>query len=759
MDIVRTSMCRASRNALRAFFALAVLCVSFSTALSAVSQVIRSTEYSITLGQFTGTTYTLTLNQTLASDYFIIVRGGIDTSIDSAATPDYEYARVSAVPSGKGDLPDSGASNQITLARYASDQNWVGIVTVVECLAGTAGPGFKLITIDEITMANGVDTGTSTAPATWPSGQLAQIVPIGGYRGGGAAFTEDVPFDATGPAMGQSILTKLTRSGTSTIGWKRDAGGSTLKAAVMTVFVIQWGFEWTVQSVNVAGTNAGDGVDATGEYTTAAITSVVRADTWVWGCGFTTTSTAGNNAEACVVTLGDGVNENATETAVAVGCDEAASYDFQVYTMTQSRIAVDHAKLADGNSTALTVGVTMGQSATTSTERMSVAYNTCDGTSTTRQTRCRFRSNFTANDTITLTRGYQGTEFAAWVQSIDFSPLRTLLITGSNPAINKIDHTGTNVSVTFTDPNPANYTTGWYTTSSMTGRKSYGISLSFGNTIQRQGLTPNFDGECVETTLTTTISKSGHPLGNPRVWRWWRATGASSGDWTGDNINIGGATTYTHDSDVGDVDGDGDLDIAVAYANATINVVWLNDGTGAFPSSIDIGTEAEETRRIKFLDFDRDGDLDIFVANNGVNRMYTYAAGAYTLQFTSAQSDASFGLAVGDMNADSYPDVVVTNNNTAFTTNQLYINNYGTLGTYTCTMRNLGNTNVKSRDCDIGDVDNDGDLDIGITVFSALGGQNFIYLMDSSGWVESTVNVGPTLVNSRTIDFGDFNGD
>jgi hypothetical protein len=60
-----------------------------------------------------------------------------------------------------------------------------------------------------------------------------------------------------------------------------------------------------------------------------------------------------------------------------------------------------------------------------------------------------------------------------------------------------------------------------------------------------------------------------------------------------------------------DLDNDGDLDLVFAGDNR----VWVNDGTGFFPTSVSLSIGAvDDPRSIAFADIDNDGDLDFFVA-------------------------------------------------------------------------------------------------------------------------------------------------
>ena len=65
---------------------------------------------------------------------------------------------------------------------------------------------------------------------------------------------------------------------------------------------------------------------------------------------------------------------------------------------------------------------------------------------------------------------------------------------------------------------------------------------------------------------------------------------------------------------VGDVDGDGDLDFLTAN-NGSDNVsVRLNDGSGNFSGTTNVGVGSQPVS-VAFGDVDGDGDLDLLAAN------------------------------------------------------------------------------------------------------------------------------------------------
>ena len=292
-----------------------------------------------------------------------------------------------------------------------ADVDWEGVVTVVECGNSDSDAGFKLVDVVETSLTGTSGTDTSAA---WSD--VNQVVLFGGYRGGGAALAAST----SSRNHGSSVYARLYPSGSSTLNWSRNAAGETLHNAVMTTFVVEWGSEWNVQRVNVAGNNGGNGADATGEYTTAAITSVNRDNTWVWGTGTRADAGIGDCAEACLVTLGDGVNQSASENTVAVGSEYSDAYDFDVYVLTHPSINVDHRFMADGNKTGLDVAVAVDTS--TAGARFGWVYNGCNGTGT-HHPRSLFWARYTGDTQVTVSRGYDGQTFPAWLQAIDLSGL------------------------------------------------------------------------------------------------------------------------------------------------------------------------------------------------------------------------------------------------------------------------------------------------------------------------------------------------
>ena len=377
----------------------------------------RVTEYYITTPMWssTATNYTLSLSQPLAPDYFILVRGaraGDGTGVEGDKT----YVRVDQVPGGFGALIPSGSDTKIRLARYEAGVAWEGVVTVVECWGDADRSGFRLLDIMEMDMAAGATSGSKNPAKSWTD--IDQVVPFGGYRGGGAQLRENIP-DAR---RNVSVYTRVYPTDPNKVQWRRAGDVSYLRQAVMTVFLVEWGSEWTVTRTVVSGTNYGPGVDETGEYTAVSCGATLARDrTWVWGTGNSTNLGSGNSAEGCVVTLGDGVAQNATEYKVAVGSDESTTYNFDVYTMTHPDLQVAYRFKPDGDPSFTDMNVTVDYAPTD--DRMGWAYNSCDGIADTDFPMPICWSRYTANTNMVLSRGASGKPFAAWAQGVHFGAI------------------------------------------------------------------------------------------------------------------------------------------------------------------------------------------------------------------------------------------------------------------------------------------------------------------------------------------------
>ena len=183
-----------------------------------------------------------------------------------------------------------------------------------------------------------------------------------------------------------------------------------------------------------------------------------------------------------------------------------------------------------------------------------------------------------------------------------------------------------------------------------------------------------------------------------------------------------------------DVNGDGHLDIFLALEWQP-NRLYLNDGAGKFTwAKNTFVDEKHDTEHVYVTDFDGDGLLDvIFVAEDDQTHEYYLGNGDGTFRNVSdrllAKSEGN-ALAVGDVNGDGLPDVVIGNTGEK-PGNFLWLNNKENPGhfiDYSAT--GLPQHNDQTQSIKLADLDGDGFLDM------VIGNEvppNRIYFNDGKG--------------------------
>jgi hypothetical protein len=194
-----------------------------------------------------------------------------------------------------------------------------------------------------------------------------------------------------------------------------------------------------------------------------------------------------------------------------------------------------------------------------------------------------------------------------------------------------------------------------------------------------------------------------------------------------------------------DINGDGLTDIFVCKSGPPggkkrHNELFINNGDLTFTEkSASYGLNDEGlSQHAVFFDFDKDSDLDLYLLSNS-----TRSVGVYDLRtgqreirdktggnklyrndgekFTDVSEEAGIygsaigyglGVTVADLNADTWPDLYVSND--FFERDYLYLNNQN--GTFTELLPELlSEISMGSMGADIGDLDNDGRPDIFVT--------------------------------------------
>ncbi|MCB9897450.1 MAG: VCBS repeat-containing protein [Planctomycetes bacterium] len=217
-------------------------------------------------------------------------------------------------------------------------------------------------------------------------------------------------------------------------------------------------------------------------------------------------------------------------------------------------------------------------------------------------------------------------------------------------------------------------------------------------------------------------------------------------------------TGRSENIDQGDVDNDGDRDVVVANGSdgaAQANLIFINQGgvQGGTPGTfVDettsrfVGVPVDTSRDIELADVDDNGDLDVFVANRGttvnggeVSRAYVNMGGLQfgTVGWFNESTDAFWGALVSVPPGDE----------------EGVVDGRGPFREFSC-------------DCDFGDLDDDGHLDL---FFSSYGPNisgtrdSRIFLNDGQGtfdelwpWADPAAD---TKLHTIDVDLADLDGD
>ena len=226
-----------------------------------------------------------------------------------------------------------------------------------------------------------------------------------------------------------------------------------------------------------------------------------------------------------------------------------------------------------------------------------------------------------------------------------------------------------------------------------------------------------------------------------------------------------GVKTFGMGTAVGDIDSDGDLDLYVSGFGA--NTLFRNNGDGTFRDvTRDAGlVDARWSTSAAFVDYDRDGDLDLYVGHYVAftmagNKTCTDPVGVRDYcapaawpavpdrllrndgggRFTDVSEPAgitraygpALGVAVGDLDADGWPDIYVANDAQP---NQLWRNRrdgtFEDIGLLSGTAVNAGGRPEGSMGIALGDPENDGDEDIFVS--NLVGESHVLYTNDGAG--------------------------
>lgn len=216
------------------------------------------------------------------------------------------------------------------------------------------------------------------------------------------------------------------------------------------------------------------------------------------------------------------------------------------------------------------------------------------------------------------------------------------------------------------------------------------------------------------------------------------------------------------DAAFADVDDDDDLD-AILAVEMGANRLYLNDGSGHLSYQKGVfGEGAYDTEHVVATDFNEDGIEDvIFVAED--DQTHQFFIGEVGGDFTDASDrlpsmSEGNALAVGDVNGDELPDVLVGNTGEE-NQNFLWLNNEDKPGHFIdATESGLPQIADNTQDISLADLDDDGDLDM---VVANEDPPNRLYLNDGTGhFTDHSDRLElVTPLETRQVHVRDFTGD
>ena len=212
--------------------------------------------------------------------------------------------------------------------------------------------------------------------------------------------------------------------------------------------------------------------------------------------------------------------------------------------------------------------------------------------------------------------------------------------------------------------------------------------------------------------------------------------------------------------DITDFDGDGDMDILGAELFQDKLFLCTNsDGQGTF-APFQVLKTIDQVSFVKYVDMDNDGDKDLFYAQNGSAGHFTgyleninQPNNFVTLHTIYQASNMSNSINVADFDNNGLPDVFYK-----LDTGIALIKNLG--GGNFSPLTLLSTSNNYFYHFDVGDIDNDGDIDLVGNVGDDFGVIKLIYkLNDGLGNFGADINIRQNLTEIKAIKLGDLNND
>ncbi|MFC1495505.1 beta strand repeat-containing protein, partial [Thermodesulfobacteriota bacterium] len=233
-------------------------------------------------------------------------------------------------------------------------------------------------------------------------------------------------------------------------------------------------------------------------------------------------------------------------------------------------------------------------------------------------------------------------------------------------------------------------------------------------------------------------------------------------DTVGTGTAIGTDTDNTQEIVLGYVNNDEYLDVIAGNYNET-NKLYLNNTTGDPFSGVtgtDISSDADFTYAIALgdVDNDPDPDLDLVVGNSGGRKLYLNNGTSTPFNEVVGTSIGIYGtntqsIALGDVDGDNDLDLVEGD---LFGSERLYFNDGTGIFSDEGPINQVVDGNI---DIALGDVDGDGDLDLVAGNASSGSESNYLYLNDGTGVFSDVSAIGFDWDDTQSIALGDVDND